>query len=115
MLLNASSFALKEVAGAAVGLDINLMLVQRDKFISHLYPYLAYKASHIRLADFQSAWLMPTVHKVVEDSLNDAVRDQTRQITSQQVSVVQRSSKSRGGRCKSCSKIKPFSKPRQQQ
>ena len=76
--LGAARFAAKDSVGAVIGLDVNLTLAQRDKFISHLYPYLAYQTTDIRYADFESDLLMPNIPQVVEESAADAQREQAR-------------------------------------
>ena len=69
VFLNLSSFVMKEVARAAVGHSVNFTVAQLDNCFSHLDLCQSYQVSHVRHADLQSEWLIPTVPKVVEGFL----------------------------------------------
>ncbi len=72
-----------DTVGTAVGLDVNLTLAQRDKFIPKLRSYLGLRHRRsLRNGTFRSKDLLPTLPEVTTAAREDAQHESTRQLAS---------------------------------
>lgn len=64
--------------GVAVSLDANVVLAQRDKFLSHLKGYISHRRLEMRNASLDTVELLPNLRSVLNVAHTDALREHTR-------------------------------------